>query len=235
VTAHWRAWLPDKVLQPGKESDMRQNEARRSRRHGLGRCRLRRAVLVAVALGSVALLAAACSGGSGSSGASGNPGASSGNPGASSGNPTTGALAYSQCMRAHGVTNFPDPNSNGGISLPSNGSVNLNSPQYQAASKACQSKMTGQLSQAQQDQDYQAALKYAQCMQTHGLPDYPDPPAPGGGPNTQSHSSHSGGNTYGNGPNPNSPQFIAANKICQHYLPAGQGPSLSRNSAGGGS
>jgi hypothetical protein len=204
---------------------MRQDEARGSRRHGR-KWRQRRAALTAVALGSIVLLATACSGGSSSSGGDNNPASSSGNS-------TTSDLGYSQCMRAHGITDFPDPNSSGGISLPSNGSINLNSSQYQAAAKACQSKMQGQLSQAQQEDDYQAELKYAQCMRTHGLPDFPDPPPPGSGPstNTQSNSSRSG--TYGNGPNPNSPQYIAANKACEHDLPAGQGPSLSTNGNGG--
>jgi hypothetical protein len=206
---------------------MRQNEARGSRRRGPGRCRLRRAAVVAVALGSVALLAAACSGGSGSSGASGSPGASPGNS-------TAGSLAYSQCMRAHGITNFPDPNSNGGISISGNSGISVNSPQYQAASKACQSKLGGQQSQAQRYEDYNAELKYAHCMQSRGV-DVPDPHAPGaGGSSTQSNSSPgSSGASGGNGVNPNSPQFIAANKACQHYLPAGQGPSLG--GSGGGS
>jgi len=193
-------------------------------RGGRGR---RRAALAAVALGSVALLAAGCSGGSGSSGAGGSPGASPGNS-------ATGSLAYSQCMRAHGITNFPDPSSSGGISISGNSGVNVDSAQYLAASKACQSKQGGQQSQAQQDEDYQAELKYAHCMQSRGL-DIPDPVAPGsgGGPVSQSNSSPGSGPAGSNGPNPNSPQYIAANKACEHYLPTGQGPSLS--GSGGGS
>jgi hypothetical protein len=180
------------------------------------RSRLRRAALVAVVLSSVALLAAACSG---------SPGAG-GSPGASPGNTTTGDLAYSQCMRAHGITNFPDPNSSGGISISGNSGINASSSQYQAASKACQSKLGGQQSQAQQDEDYAASLKYAHCMQSRGQ-DIPDPAAPGSGSgaDTQSHSGSSG-TSGGNGVNPNSPQYIAANKACEHYLPTGQGPSL---------
>jgi len=206
---------------------MRQDEARVSRRRGEGRRRLPRAALVAVALGSVALLAAACSGGPGGSGASASPGASPGNS-------TTGELRYSQCMRSHGITNFPDPNSNGGISISASSGINTNSSQYLTASKACQSKLGGQQSEAQQIADYPAELKYAHCMQSRGV-DVPDPLAPGsGGANTQSNSSPgSSGASGGNGVNPNSPQYIGANKACQHYLPTGQGPSLSGN--GGGS
>lgn len=204
---------------------MSQNEARANRRGGRGRSWLSRAAFVPGTLASVAVLAAACSGGSGSPGANGSPRASSGNS-------ATGSLAYSQCMRAHGVINFPDPNSNGGISISGNSGINVSSSGYQAASKACQSKLGGQQSQAQQDENYNADLKYAHCMQSHGE-DIPDPHAPGtGGANTQSNSGSSGASS-GNGVNPSSPQYIAANKACQHYLPTGQGPSLG--SSGGGS
>ena len=190
---------------------------------GPGVRRLCRAFLAAVALGSVALLAVGCSGSSGASGS----------PGASPGNSTTGSLAYSQCMRAHGITNFPDPDSSGGISISGNSGINPDSSQYLAASKACQSKQGGQQSQAQQDVNYNAELEYAHCMQSRGV-DVPDPVAPGsGGPVSQSNSSPGAGTAGSNGVNPGSPQYIAANKACQHYLPTGQAPSLS--GSGGGS
>jgi hypothetical protein len=198
---------------------MKQHEVR----SGRGRRRLRRACLGAVALGSAALVAAACSGGSGTSG----------NPGASPGNSTAGSLAYSQCMRAHGITSFPDPDSSGGIGINASSGINPNSAQYLAAARACQPKLGGQQSQAQLDQNYDAALKYANCMQARGV-DVPDPVAPGsGGPVAQNNSSPGAGSGGGNGVNPNSPQYIAASKACQHYLPTGQGPSLDGN--GGGS
>jgi hypothetical protein len=52
---------------------------------------------------------------------------------------TNQALALSRCMRAHGITNFPDPTSNGqgiGINLGSAG-IDPNSPQYRTAQQAC--------------------------------------------------------------------------------------------------
>ncbi len=45
-------------------------------------------------------------------------------------------LNYAKCMRSHGVLNFPDPTSTGLGSL--NG-IDPNSPQFNAASQACQS------------------------------------------------------------------------------------------------
>jgi len=50
------------------------------------------------------------------------------------------SLKFSQCMRAHGVPNFPDPYSlNGGVGYNLNG-VDTNSPQYQSAEQTCQSQ-----------------------------------------------------------------------------------------------
>jgi hypothetical protein len=48
-------------------------------------------------------------------------------------------LEFSACMRSHGVPNFPDPPPGSGAIriLPGNG-VDPQSPQYQAATKACQ-------------------------------------------------------------------------------------------------
>lgn len=52
------------------------------------------------------------------------------------------ARQYSQCMRDHGVTNFPDPNENGGIQI--NGDalgMSPDDPTFKAADAACQSLM----------------------------------------------------------------------------------------------
>lgn len=45
-------------------------------------------------------------------------------------------LQYARCMRSHGIVNFPDPTSKGMGAL--NG-IDPNSPQFNAASQACQS------------------------------------------------------------------------------------------------
>jgi hypothetical protein len=48
-------------------------------------------------------------------------------------------LRYARCMRAHGISDFPDPNPNGSLQIhPSPGSdLNPNNPQYKAADDAC--------------------------------------------------------------------------------------------------
>jgi hypothetical protein len=56
-------------------------------------------------------------------------------------------LKYSQCMRSHGVTNFPDPTtSGGGVSLRVHagpGGVDPSSPLFQRAQTACASLQPG--------------------------------------------------------------------------------------------
>jgi hypothetical protein len=101
----------------------------RVRRAGLPQLRV-----LAAALAGVALLAAACGGGTGPVTA----------PPASHDvtNSTDNAqgVAYTRCMRAHGVPKFPDPNSQGelfnGAYLKQAGVV-PDSPQVQAAGSAC--------------------------------------------------------------------------------------------------
>jgi hypothetical protein len=44
-------------------------------------------------------------------------------------------LRQAECMRAHGVTNFPDPLPGGGFTVPS--TINPQSPAFIAASNAC--------------------------------------------------------------------------------------------------
>jgi hypothetical protein len=58
------------------------------------------------------------------------------------------ALKMSECMRSHGVPNFPDPkfSSSGGtvrLSIKSGSGINPSSPQFQAAQKDCQSDFPG--------------------------------------------------------------------------------------------
>jgi hypothetical protein len=43
-------------------------------------------------------------------------------------------LKFAECMRSHGMSNFPDPMAGGGFNIPGN----TNSPQFEAAAKACQ-------------------------------------------------------------------------------------------------
>lgn len=90
-------------------------------------------------------------------------------------------LKFSVCMRAHGVSNFPDPSSGGGIRLNPGSGVDPQSPAFQAAQTSCKRFLPGggppPVSEAQKRQ----AVQFAECMRAHGVPSFPDPTFPPGG------------------------------------------------------
>jgi hypothetical protein len=195
---------------------MYDNDACGSEQRGRRRARLRRAGLLAAALACLALVAAACS----------SPAKTGTGAGPGGGSAKHSELAFSRCMRAHGISDFPDPNSQGGIALnggPGTG-IDPTSPQYRAANRACRSLLPPQkaLSPAQQAAAKAQALKFSQCMRAHGISDFPDP-------NSQGNFQIQG--NAGSGLDPHNPRFQAANRACQHYL--GGGGSFSTNTSGG--
>jgi hypothetical protein len=54
-------------------------------------------------------------------------------------------LKYSECMRANGIPDFPDPTSTG-LSIRFGSDLNPNNPEFQNASKLCRQKVPGALS-----------------------------------------------------------------------------------------
>jgi hypothetical protein len=195
-----------------------------ARSPAISKLRLRRgfgAKLALVALlGSIGLLAAACGGGSK------DPGAASGGgttttvaPSGSSGSTSSGEssqseeLQLAQCMRSHGVPNFPDPSATGGLlNAISAAGVNTHSPTYQEALLACKQYNPGaNLTPAQSAANNAKGVEYAQCMRSHGVPNFPDPvTGPTGGQAI---------NLSGTGIDQNSPTYQAANSTCQQIVP----------------
>ena len=198
---------------------MYDNDAGGSGHRGRRRAGLRRAGLLAAALACLALVAAACS----------SPAKTGTGAGPAHGSARQSELAFSRCMRAHGISDFPDPSSQGGIALNGGPGSDLNpsSPLFKAANNACKPLLPPQkaLSPAQQAAARAQALAYARCMRAHGISDFPDPNAQGG----IALSPQPGGDLE-----PNNPRFQAANQACQHYQP-GKGGSFSTNTGGGGS
>jgi hypothetical protein len=145
------------------------------------------------------------------------PASSSGSSSLSGSSASSLGLTYSQCMRSDGVPNFPDPSAGGGLKTAlSNAGIDQDSPAYKAAGTACHkyfpSGNPAPPTPAQQAQRLAERLKYAQCMRSHGVTKFPDPDSYGVfgllGP--------------GQGVDPNSPTFQAAEKACQS-LPAAPG------------
>ncbi len=177
-----------------------------------------RAAGVGLALGAVAMFFAACGGASGPGVASlGSSATSTTSPAAGTSNRINetnylDAVKFAQCMRTHGVPNMPDPNSEGVFALPAgkNGGGLLESAQYVKANKACHHLLPngGEPSAAGEQALIAQALKYVQCMRTHGVPSMPDPTAV------------KGGITQRFPLGPNSPQLQKAMKDCRS-LPGG--------------
>ena len=122
-------------------------------------------------------------------------------------------------MRAHGITNFPDPDSHGNLGLNAGlgTGIDPNSPQYKAADQACRHLIPAP-NPSQAAQDRPALLRYARCMRAHGVTDFPDP-QPGGGIQATG--------SPGSDLNPNNPIYKAAASACRHYQPGGGGMQTS--------
>ena len=121
-------------------------------------------------------------------------------------------LAFSNCMRANGVPNFPDLG-NKGMLIQGNGQtvsvngVSLNAPAFRTARAQCQKYLpTAPASSTQTARQSERGLEFAKCMRRHGVPNFPDPRV----------ISSQGGNqqVYLPGVNAQSPAFEAAAKSC---------------------
>ena len=147
---------------------------------------------------------------------SGASGTGSGGTGTSGKANQSQQLQFAQCMRSNGVANYPDPSADGGtLSALAAAGIDTQSPSYQAARQACK-KYTpaGNLTPAQSAADNAKGLEFAQCMRSHGMPNFPDPTtAPNGQPAV---------NLGRARVDPNSPTFQAANQACQKIVPGGK-------------
>ena len=123
-----------------------------------------RTLFVAIAC---ALPLGACGGSSGTSGTSGT----------ASGAKASG-IRFADCMRTHGIPNFPDPSGGGGgIQIPIGSGIKPFSPAFKSAQQACAKLLPfggptrGGTSPARKAQ----LLRLAECMRSHGLTSFPDP------------------------------------------------------------
>src|ERR1700686_5787369 len=126
------------------------------------------------ALATIAMVALIGAGGSNAPAATG-----AANPAAN----VAQAVKFAQCMRANGVSQFPDPDASGALTIDGviNGSsLDPNSATFQQAISACKDlEPPGFIGNTRSAQQQEAALKFAQCMRDNGVPDFPDPTADG--------------------------------------------------------
>ena len=143
---------------------------------------LRRPVaLVSIAAGGAFVLLAAGCGGSGGSPGVASVGASS-TPATSARN---GLVSFSRCMRSHGVSGFPGPDSSGEIPKQEVVAVaQANQAKFNAAQSACSHLLpNGSLGTPLTAQQIQTRIadgvSFAKCMRSHGVARFPDPTAQG--------------------------------------------------------
>ena len=130
------------------------------------------------------------------------------------------ALAYANCVRSHGVPDFPDPDGQGYFVIHGGPGSDLapSSPAFRAAERICGPFASAgrQVTATKENQEYQESLKAATCMRANGVPNYPDPKL-------------IDGSIYRNfnpslNINPSSPAFQKAAKKCAHGQPELVGP-----------
>ena len=161
------------------------------------------AALLAVAALALALVAAGCGGG-------GDNGSGAGNGRNASSDRQDALLAYARCMRENGA-DVPDPQDGGMVITPGSGpQTAAERRRFDRAHERCAEHLENarppELSEEQQAELQEAALKHARCMREHGI-DIPDPQFEGGGARIDLGEL-----------NPNDPDFREAEKACEHIL-----------------
>jgi hypothetical protein len=123
--------------------------------------------------------------------------------------PQAGAVGFAQCMRSHGVRNWPDPDSSGIFDKTkvTTQKLEVSNSALQAAQNTCQHLLPA-VSVTQQRLNAAQALQFSQCVRSHGVPNFPDPDGSGRIPDPAT-----------GGINQGSPQFQAANVACAQYRP----------------
>jgi hypothetical protein len=164
---------------------------------------LRRVGVLAAAAAGFALLALAAACGGGSSGGTGT---------VIHQTVYQRELAYAECMRAHGLPGFPDPQSDGAFNSTQANGGDFHGPQFQSANKSCAHLEGPGMTSAQFQQNVRQALRFAACMRAHGIANF------------QASAGQGGQIAIGaQGADPNSPQFQSAQRACRKLQPSGGG------------
>ena len=146
-------------------------------------CRRPLILVSVVAAAALSLLAAGC--GDGSSPRVANVTSATTTATTPTQNEAAVAVAFSRCMRSHGVPTFPDPSTIQPHALKAAAQrLAASNPRFTAAARACNHLLPngGSSQEAAQRQRTQLAdeLSFARCMRSHGVSRFPDPTAQGG-------------------------------------------------------
>lgn len=149
------------------------------------------------ALGLIAMVALISACGSSAPAGTGTAGGSSGTAGSTGGATSSGtagtagtagntqatkrrkAVRFAKCMRASGVSGFPDPSASGRLTIDAvaNGSsLDTSTPAFTRALSACKDLEPAGFTGGKRSPEQQsAALRFAQCIRQNGVKDFPDP------------------------------------------------------------
>jgi hypothetical protein len=82
------------------------------------------------------------------------------------------AVKFAECIRAHGVSDFPDPNEKNQFEY----GVSVTPTVWKEATTACKDlQPPGTLSGKRTHKQQSASLRFAQCVRDNGVKDFPDP------------------------------------------------------------
>ena len=132
-------------------------------------------------------------------------------------------------MRAKGIPDFPDPSRSGALPKSKLEQIAANNPRYPAAETACGDLLPngalppgGRPTQAELRELERDALKFARCMRSHEVPNWPDYTLRGGQPIFDLH---------GSSIDPNSPLIVAKQARCKALLQLSYSPPTSGGTA----
>jgi hypothetical protein len=125
-------------------------------------------------------------------------------------------VKMARCMRAHGVSHFPDPSPGSGLVIP-NG-IDPDAPVFRSAQSVCDKLLPAGIPGGKPSESAKLAmLAMARCIRAHGVPTFADPTA------TPPHLGH--GIALGRGglwlviPDPDAPAFKRAGAACHFPRP----------------
>jgi hypothetical protein len=82
------------------------------------------------------------------------------------------AVKFAECIRAHGVPHFPDPNAKGEYVF----GIDVTPAVWRKAVDACKAlEPPGALSGKRSPKQQSDALRFAECVRENGVKDFPDP------------------------------------------------------------
>lgn len=121
-------------------------------------------------------------------------------------------LSFTQCMRSHGLQDFPDPNANGqGFGNQQQQRQERSNPHFSTAYSACRHLLPSGPSSTTKPKPNNAALvQFAQCMRSHGVKNYPDPNS---NVSVRTQLAQAG-------INPNTPTFRSTLQTCDRLVPS---------------